>query len=77
MVIHTGSETVLEQAAMFQGAALVIGAHGAGLSNLVFCESGASLILFPMQPHVVHTCVASFPPAYFFGRFCFVNEETK
>jgi hypothetical protein len=53
-------ESVLEQAAMFQSASLVIGAHGAGLSNLVFCEKGTNVILFPMRPHVDHTYVV--PP---------------
>lgn len=55
VVVHTGNEPFIDQVAMFQRAALVIGAHGAGLSNLVFCQSGTSLMMFPMRPHVDHT----------------------
>eukprot|EP00041_Stephanoeca_diplocostata_P038695 m.1543946 g.1543946 ORF g.1543946 m.1543946 type:complete len:669 (+) comp25256_c0_seq48:146-2152(+) len=55
VVVHTGKESILDQAAMFQRATLVIGAHGAGLSNLVFCRPGTRVMLFPMDPHVDHT----------------------
>ena len=55
VTVHTGKEPLIDQAAMFQRATLVIGAHGAGLSNLVFCEAQSNLLLFPMDPHVDHT----------------------
>lgn len=35
-----------EQAARFRGARLVAGAHGAALTNLLFCEPGASVLEF-------------------------------
>jgi capsular polysaccharide biosynthesis protein len=33
-----------EQVSLFQSASLVVGPHGAGLSNLVFTPTGATLI---------------------------------
>jgi len=53
--IHTGQDPLLDQISVFQKAALVIGAHGAGLANLVFMEKNTHMILFPMAPHVDHT----------------------
>jgi len=40
-VIAPGSLPVARQLALFRGARLVIGPHGAGLSNVVACEPGA------------------------------------
>jgi capsular polysaccharide biosynthesis protein len=43
-----GSMSMEEQIARFQAARLVVGAHGATLANVVFCEPGAVLYeLFP------------------------------
>jgi capsular polysaccharide biosynthesis protein len=38
--------SVAAQARLFDEADLIVGAHGAGLSNLVFCTDGAALELF-------------------------------
>lgn len=50
-VVH-GNQTVsvLEQIVMFSRAAVVIGVHGAGLSNIVYCRSKTFLIEIPVQP---------------------------
>ncbi len=46
-----------EQIALFRDARLVIGAHGAGLANIVFCQPGA--LLYELLPsHYVNPCVA-------------------
>ncbi|HEX6892453.1 MAG TPA: glycosyltransferase family 61 protein, partial [Chryseolinea sp.] len=40
--------TIRDQAEYFNSAKLVIGAHGSGLTNLVFCEPGTTVVeLFP------------------------------
>ncbi len=36
--------TVAEQARLFAGASVILGAHGAGLSNIVFCQADATVI---------------------------------
>lgn len=38
--------TVQEQIALFRGADAIIGAHGAGIANIVFAKRGADLLLF-------------------------------
>ncbi|MEP6566373.1 MAG: glycosyltransferase family 61 protein, partial [Mesorhizobium sp.] len=38
--------SIEEQVLMFQSAEFVIGAHGAGLTNLLFCEPGTKVIEF-------------------------------
>jgi hypothetical protein len=40
--------SVAEQIAAFRGARLVIGAHGVGMSNIVFCQSGS--FVYEMLP---------------------------
>lgn len=49
--IHYLSDlSIVEQARLFNSAAVVVGAHGAGLSNLTFCEPGTKMLeLFPDQ----------------------------
>eukprot|EP00211_Chloroparvula_japonica_P001497 CAMPEP_0119121998 /NCGR_PEP_ID=MMETSP1310-20130426/2382_1 /TAXON_ID=464262 /ORGANISM="Genus nov. species nov., Strain RCC2339" /LENGTH=583 /DNA_ID=CAMNT_0007111599 /DNA_START=612 /DNA_END=2366 /DNA_ORIENTATION=- len=53
--IHTGSESFAEQVDIFYKADIIIGAHGAGLVNMVFCRPNAKVIIFPMEPHCDHT----------------------
>ncbi len=39
-----------EQASLFSSASVVVGSHGAGLANLVFCKEGASVVeIFPSK----------------------------
>ncbi len=52
-LIERGFETIIlesmsieEQILLFQGAEFVVGAHGAGLTNLLFCEPGTKVIEF-------------------------------
>ncbi len=47
-IIVPGALPVVEQIAAFRAARLVIGPHGAGLSNLVFCRSGS--FVYEMLP---------------------------
>jgi capsular polysaccharide biosynthesis protein len=40
--------SVFDQAALFNSADVIVAAHGAGLSNLVFCEPGTLVLeIFP------------------------------
>eukprot|EP00056_Hartaetosiga_gracilis_P004433 m.74959 g.74959 ORF g.74959 m.74959 type:complete len:708 (-) comp11828_c0_seq5:48-2171(-) len=52
VLIHTGKESLTKQLLMFAKAKAVVGAHGAGLANLVMCTPGTPLVMFPMEPHV-------------------------
>jgi capsular polysaccharide biosynthesis protein len=53
--IDPGGLSVAEQVRLFSEAELVVGAHGAALTNLVFCPAGAAVIeLFP--PDYVNVC---------------------
>ena len=47
-IVATGTLTLLEQIRLFAETRLVVGQHGAGLMNSIFCSPGATLIeLFP------------------------------
>jgi capsular polysaccharide biosynthesis protein len=47
-IVVPGEHPVDEQVSIFNRATVVIGAHGAGLTNLVFCKPGT--ILYEMMP---------------------------
>ncbi|HZU79694.1 MAG TPA: glycosyltransferase family 61 protein [Acidimicrobiales bacterium] len=54
-VVDPGALSVAEQIDAFAGAELVVGPHGAGLTNIVFCPAGATVVeLFP--PDYVNVC---------------------
>jgi capsular polysaccharide biosynthesis protein len=42
-VLAPGALSVAEQISMFRGACVVMGAHGAGMTNIVFCEPGTAV----------------------------------
>eukprot|EP00539_Tryblionella_compressa_P018920 CAMPEP_0178858228 /NCGR_PEP_ID=MMETSP0747-20121128/552_1 /TAXON_ID=913974 /ORGANISM="Nitzschia punctata, Strain CCMP561" /LENGTH=100 /DNA_ID=CAMNT_0020524509 /DNA_START=110 /DNA_END=412 /DNA_ORIENTATION=+ len=44
--LFTGSETFNETQHLFANAKIVIGPHGAGLANLVFCKIGTPVVEF-------------------------------
>lgn len=46
--------TVIEQAKLFNSARIVVGAHGAGLTNIVFCEPGSKVLEFFPDNYVRH-----------------------
>ncbi|KAI9347018.1 hypothetical protein BDR26DRAFT_931789 [Obelidium mucronatum] len=58
--IHTGAEPFWEQVALFSTARVVVGAHGAGLTNYLFTKAmevggtlaPAVLVVVPLDPHV-------------------------
>ncbi|VXD12756.1 hypothetical protein PL8927_20010 [Planktothrix serta PCC 8927] len=53
--VQLESMSVLEQAALFSQAELIIAPHGSGLTNLVFCQPGTKVIeLF--SPNYVYHC---------------------
>ena len=43
-IVDTATMSFSEQVAMFQGAEFIIGPHGAGLANMLFCSPGAKVI---------------------------------
>jgi hypothetical protein len=53
--IHYLSDlSVVDQAKLFNAATVVVGAHGAGLSNLAFCEPGTKVLEFFPDQYVRH-----------------------
>jgi hypothetical protein len=46
--------SIVEQANLFNAAEIVIGAHGAGLSNIAFCEPGTKVLEFFPDNYVRH-----------------------
>jgi hypothetical protein len=46
--------SIVEQAKLFNAAEVVVGAHGAGLSNIVFCEPGTKVLEFFPDNYVRH-----------------------
>eukprot|EP00798_Chlamydomonas_sp_ICE-L_P023501 gene23501-biopygen8364 len=53
LVVFTDRETPTQIVALFRGAAAVVGFHGAGLVNTMFCAPGTPLIemMFTFEPH--------------------------
>jgi hypothetical protein len=50
-----GTLTFTEQVRLFRGASLVIGTHGAGMTNIVFCEPG-TLVYELVPSHYTNAC---------------------
>lgn len=50
-VVTLAGRSVTEQAALFRGASVIVAHHGAGLTNLAFCEAGASVIEIFQRGH--------------------------
>ncbi len=48
-VIHYGSENFTEQLRLFKSGVIVLGPHGAGLSNLIFARPKTHVIEFPLS----------------------------
>jgi glycosyltransferase involved in cell wall biosynthesis len=44
--VYLEDKSIIDQILLFQSAHFVVGAHGAGLSNLLFCEPGTKVIEF-------------------------------
>jgi capsular polysaccharide biosynthesis protein len=54
-IIIPGSLSFAEQVSLFRGASVVVGPHGAGMTNIVFCEPGT--IVYELVPeHYQNAC---------------------
>src|SRR6185437_12912895 len=42
-IITPGTLSFTEQARLFRSASVIVGAHGAGLTNIIFCEPGTTI----------------------------------
>jgi acetyltransferase-like isoleucine patch superfamily enzyme len=51
-VVTLSGMSLYEQASMFASASHIIGAHGAGLTNIIFCEPGTKLLELHMEGYV-------------------------
>ena len=56
------SVSLQDQAALFSDADLIIGPHGAGLTNIMFSPAGSTLLYFPTKP-MVDSCFANIAAA--------------
>lgn len=54
VIVHEGSESILDQLQIFSDAYLVIAPHGAGLSNIVAMQAGGSVI--EILPNHMNAC---------------------
>ncbi|WP_432561313.1 glycosyltransferase family 61 protein [Kineococcus sp. SYSU DK003] len=50
-VVDPGSMSLAEEAAVFGAAEVVVGVHGAGLTNMVFCRPGTAVV--ELTPHAL------------------------
>ncbi|TPX78102.1 hypothetical protein CcCBS67573_g00628 [Chytriomyces confervae] len=82
LLIHTGGEGLLRQVAVFAKARVVVGNHGAGLTNFMFTQPGAVLVTIPKDPMVDfcfanmvagmgerHFVVSEIPGAHYVGSY--------
>lgn len=54
-IVLLAKMSVAEQAKLFNEAEIVVGAHGAGFSNLVFCQPGTKVLEFFPENYVRHS----------------------
>lgn len=52
VVVHDGSETIPKQIEMMKAASILIGPHGAGLTNMLWMCPGSAVIRFPLKPEI-------------------------
>ncbi|KAJ3016903.1 UNVERIFIED_CONTAM: hypothetical protein HDU68_011957 [Siphonaria sp. JEL0065] len=88
--VHTGTESALDQVEIFTRAKVVIGNHGAGLSNWMYAANPkvTRLVMVPADPQIdfcfgnmvaalggKHFVVTQIPGAHYFGDFQAITEE--
>jgi capsular polysaccharide biosynthesis protein len=75
-VIDPGALSVAEQVRLFAEAEIVVGAHGAGLTNIAFCSPGATVIeLFPAD--YVNVCYWALASTVEGLQYRYLVEETR
>ena len=72
IITYTGAETFKETISIFYSAEIVIGFHGAGLVNTIFCRAGTLIVEFSI--HAGGDCTASVIGSEF---GCFRNGTSK
>eukprot|EP00038_Savillea_parva_P004423 m.137653 g.137653 ORF g.137653 m.137653 type:complete len:702 (+) comp11465_c0_seq7:124-2229(+) len=50
--VHRGTESLEDQMALLDGANVLVGPHGAGLTNMLWMRPGATVVRFPLAPEV-------------------------
>jgi capsular polysaccharide biosynthesis protein len=54
-IVYPEEMSFLEQVSLFANARVIVSPHGAGLSNIVFCQEGTRVLEF-FSPHYVNVC---------------------
>jgi hypothetical protein len=71
--LHDDSKPLSAQIQTFHSASVVVGPHGAGLANVLFCQPGTAVIelpTFPFKPSVYAMISAALQLQYFRRRRC-------
>eukprot|EP00658_Telonema_sp_P-2_P054046 TRINITY_DN4288_c0_g4_i1.p1 TRINITY_DN4288_c0_g4~~TRINITY_DN4288_c0_g4_i1.p1 ORF type:complete len:715 (+),score=79.82 TRINITY_DN4288_c0_g4_i1:102-2246(+) len=56
--VHYGNESFVDQVKMFHSAQLVIGAHGSGMANIVWCNPSSVVLELPILPDLLSSGLA-------------------
>jgi capsular polysaccharide biosynthesis protein len=76
VVAELENMTFAEQVRLFKGARAVIGIHGAGLANMVFCRPGTTLIEVDPEWPFNWVFVNHFCQVYGVKRVCCSNDPS-
>ncbi|VVB74512.1 Uncharacterised protein [uncultured archaeon] len=73
--ISMDGKSIEEQAKIFSSAKVIVAAHGAALSNLVFCNKGAKVIEV-FHPAYVNACFWALSNCMGLNHYYFLGEKT-
>jgi capsular polysaccharide biosynthesis protein len=74
-IVHKGEGSFRDQIELFKRAVAVVGPHGAGLANILFCEQTTAVIELRSEPKAVRSLGSSFKRKSKGGRHYIAREE--
>jgi hypothetical protein len=75
-ILHLEELSLQEQISRFREASLVVGAHGAGHANIIWCIPGTHLVEV-FHPSWMHPCYALLSQILGINYHCLVGEEDR